>query len=488
MKSIISGKRALIVLLSLISLNLFGQTTADTIYTNGERIACTVKAVGQDAVNFVYPGEEVINTLYKNTIQKIVFKSGRVQTFAESTSYKTVTGASDFDNVTLTRVPGEVKGLFKVGDVTSKARGTTTLASMEKVKERATRKLKIVAAMMGANIIYLNQDQTTDNQMGTRFEAGHATATNLSGVAYSNKLPSFDDFQKRIGDKTSFTTYDKILLSGSDADYEESNFANNVQILKIYNESGLIMVNANIDGINNPTFRVISFTDLEFTLVWKDGDDIYNFKIRFGSNNTTAPPATTQSTPQNTSPNTQQPATQATPPAQNTSTQPVTFNIGDRVSVSDDGKWVTGIITAITANKTYLVKWDDNGKTDEVPEKEMTKSPNQNATFNINDKVSYNDNGAWVTGTVEGKTTKGTYMVKWDDNGKIDEMKGYELSSDLVHKPAFAAGDKVAYNDNGNWVTGVVQSITAKNTYLVKWDDNGKTDEMKEKELTKLVK
>lgn len=240
-------RKIITILLSFISLNSFAQV-ADTIYTNGQKIACSVKEVDQEAVKYVYPNEDVINTLYKNAIQKIVFKSGRIQTFAESTSYKTVNGAEDFDNVTLTSVAIEVKGLFKVGDVSSKARGTTTLASMEKVKERATRKLKTVAAMMGANIIFLTQNQTTDNQMGTRFQAGRPTATNMTGVAYSNKLPNNDDFQKLVGGKINFSTYETILLSGSDADYEVNNTAKSVQIIKIYDESGLIMVNAKIEG------------------------------------------------------------------------------------------------------------------------------------------------------------------------------------------------------------------------------------------------
>jgi hypothetical protein len=268
-----------IILLSCISLFVSSQAL-DTIYTNNQKIACSVKEVGQDAITYVYPGEDVINSVYKNAIQKIVFKSGRVQTFAEATSYKTVGGVTDYDNVTLTSVEGEVKGLFKLGDVSSKARGTTTLSSMEKVKERANKKMKIVGAMMGANIIYLTQNNTTENHAGTQYQAGKATSTNLSGVAYSNKLPSYDDFQKIVGDKTLFTVYDKVELGGSDADYDEKTITKTMQLTKLYNESGLIMVTAKIDGINNDTFRVVSFSSDGFTLVWKDGDTIYNFKVK----------------------------------------------------------------------------------------------------------------------------------------------------------------------------------------------------------------
>ena len=271
-------KKITTFLLSIIAFSAFAQM--DTIYTNSEKIPCNIKEITPDAVKFTYKGEDLINSVYKSTIQKIVMKSGRVQNFAEATSYKTIKSAEDFDNVTLTSVESEVKGLFKLGDVSSKARGTTALASMEKVKERANRKMKVVAAMMGANIVYLTQNTTVGNQMGTQYQAAKHTETNLAGIAYSNKLPSYDDFEKTIGNKTLFLTYERLKLSGSDADFAKSSFSKSVQLQKLYNESGLIMMNAKIEGVDNNTFRVIDFTNEEFTLVWKDGDTIYNFRIK----------------------------------------------------------------------------------------------------------------------------------------------------------------------------------------------------------------
>jgi hypothetical protein len=68
---------------------LHATAQVDTIYTNGEKIACSVKEITPDAVKYAYLGEDLINSVYKSTIQKIVFKSGRVQTFAEASSFKT---------------------------------------------------------------------------------------------------------------------------------------------------------------------------------------------------------------------------------------------------------------------------------------------------------------------------------------------------------------------------------------------------------------
>ena len=159
-------KSSLLISSLALTLNCFSQTSSgalDTIYMNNDRIACNIKEVDEDAVKYVYPGEETINTVYKNAIQKIIFKSGRVAVFAESTSLKKVNCIDDYDNVSFSQVWGEVKGLFKMGEVSSKARASTIFGNEERVKERAIYKLKIEAAMMGANLVYITQEATNPN-------------------------------------------------------------------------------------------------------------------------------------------------------------------------------------------------------------------------------------------------------------------------------------------------------------------------------------
>ena len=65
---------------------------SDTIVSNNEKIPCTVKEITPDAVKYNFVGEDLINTLYKNVVQKIVFKNGRIQTFSEVTAFKKVVG------------------------------------------------------------------------------------------------------------------------------------------------------------------------------------------------------------------------------------------------------------------------------------------------------------------------------------------------------------------------------------------------------------
>lgn len=252
----------------------------DTIFANREVIPCSVKEITQDAVKYSHPNEDLLITIYKNTIQKIVFKSGRVQTFAESTSYKTVDGVEDFENVTITQVESEVKGLYKLGDVSAKAVGTTTLSNQERVKQRAYRKMKIVAAMMGANIVYLTNIREQGNIAGTEYQAGQSAETSLTGVAYSNKLPNLNEFQKLIGNRTEFLAISVVKLYSSDSDMSKRSLQNMFKIENIKDENGLIMINGSLEKVKkNNMFRVVDFDNEHFDIFYKDKNTAYSVRI-----------------------------------------------------------------------------------------------------------------------------------------------------------------------------------------------------------------
>jgi hypothetical protein len=259
----------------------FAQT--DTIYFNNEKIVCSVREITPEAVKYTYPSEDVLNSMYKNSVQKIVYKSGRVQTFAESTSFKKINDVDDFENVAITQVESEIKGLFKLGDVGSKAKGTTTLANQERVKERAYRKMKIVAAMMGANIVYLTDQRTEGNKQGGQYQSGSSAEANLSGVAYTNELPSFDEFKKLIKDKKNFSSVQETELWSGASDMTKTSIQRLFIIHSISNENGLIMINGELHNkTKNNTFRVVSFNQEGFNIYYKDKRNAtsYNIKVK----------------------------------------------------------------------------------------------------------------------------------------------------------------------------------------------------------------
>ncbi len=266
-------------LILIISPLVIGQS--DTIYTNNEKIACSVTEVAPDVIKFNYEGESLVNSLYKNSIQKIVFKSGRIQTFSESTSFKTVQEPTDYENVTITQVEGEIKGLYKIGDVSSKAKGTTTLSNQERVKERAYRKLKMQAAMQGANIVYITSQRTEGNKWGGYYQSGSSAEANLSGVAYSSSLPSFNDFEKILGDKRRFVATKLTKLWGSASDLTENPISSNFQIEDIINENGLIVIKGKLEGKSKfSKFKVASFSDSAFNIFFKSKSTVFNVTVK----------------------------------------------------------------------------------------------------------------------------------------------------------------------------------------------------------------
>jgi len=252
----------------------------DTVFLNNQRIACSVKEVTPEAVKYTFPGEDVINSVYKNTVQKIIFKSGRVQTFAESTSFKEIKGVMDYEKVTITSVESEVKGLFKISDVSSKAKGTTVYSNQERVKDRAYRKIKIQAAMFGANIIYLSNQRTEGNKYGTYFTAGSTAETNLTGVAYSNTLPDFEKFKKLIGARTNFKAVERFQLGASDSDVSDEKVDKPFTIRNITNDNGVILIDGELKTEKIVfSFQVVNFDNSSFSIAYKYKGDAYNFTI-----------------------------------------------------------------------------------------------------------------------------------------------------------------------------------------------------------------
>jgi len=277
-KTYIMKKQLLTLFAVAISAISYAQT--DTIFTNNEKISCSVKEITQDAVKYSFVGEDLMNSIYKNAVQKIVFKSGRVQTFAEATSFKKVKSVDDYDNVTITQVESEVRGLFKVGDVSAKAKGATTMSNQERVKERAYNKLKIGAALMGANIVYITNQRTEGNKQGSKYQAGSSTETSLSGVAYSNQLPSFDEFKSLIKDKRNFIVVEEAKLWSSGSDMSKSPMNAAFKINNMVNENGIIKIDGDLQDVNKyKSFRVVNVTKDSFNIYYEDKSTAYNLKV-----------------------------------------------------------------------------------------------------------------------------------------------------------------------------------------------------------------
>ncbi len=81
-----------------------GSTKNDIIFTkDGQLIQAKVVKVTATTISFNYPGETVINEVEKSALEKIVFASGRTQTFGKGASTPTKKGETVF-------VPAEKPG------------------------------------------------------------------------------------------------------------------------------------------------------------------------------------------------------------------------------------------------------------------------------------------------------------------------------------------------------------------------------------------
>lgn len=270
-------------ILTLLILPLFAEMAhaqVDTIYSNSDKIACNVKEITTDAIKYAYPGEDLLNSVYKNVVQKIVFKSGRVQTFAEASSFKTINSVLDYDKVTITTIADEVKGLYKLGDVSAKAKGTTVYSSQERVKERAYRKFKIQAAMLGGNIILLTNQRTEGNKYDEY--NSQTSEANLTGIAYSNVSPNSEKFRSKIGNKTDFLVVNEFKLWASDSDVSQNDDPRAFKINNITNENGIIVIDGKLAGENQVTkFQLSNFNNDNFSVQYKKGETDHNLVISF---------------------------------------------------------------------------------------------------------------------------------------------------------------------------------------------------------------
>jgi hypothetical protein len=182
--------------------------------------------------------------------------------------------------VTLTAVESEVKGLFKLGDVSAKAKGATSLSNQERVKERAFRKMKIEAAMMGANIIYLTHQKSEGSQSGYLHSSN--AATSLTGVAYTNQLPRYDDFIKLIDSRKDFVTISENKMWTSDAKVSKTSANKTFKIINIINDNGIVTIEAELSGVTNyHKFRLSNFTNEAFSIYYQDKSTAYNYEIKF---------------------------------------------------------------------------------------------------------------------------------------------------------------------------------------------------------------
>lgn len=244
----------------------------DTIYTHQENIVCKVKEVADEHVKYSYPNEDVLISISKNRIIKIVYSSGREKIFAESSSYKNVNGWEDWNNVITTTVEHDVDGLFKLGDVSSKVKAGSTMSNLNKIKNKALRKIKIRAAMVGANVVYLNSDHTEGANYNAWTGNSNSAEVLLTGVAYSNKLVNINDFKALVAKKSTWELTEIIQMPFNKKTPTISTTSKVVD-LSNYKIEGLFITTV----YDKEVYRIVSIDADRVVLMREDKRRTYNY-------------------------------------------------------------------------------------------------------------------------------------------------------------------------------------------------------------------
>jgi len=267
-KLFVMKKGIFLITLMLISVVLFAQT--DSIFMiNGKILPVNVTEVTENSIKYTYPNEEVLNTVNRNTVSKVIFKSGRVQEFGSQLNLATIKSCLDWQNVQISKIESEVKGLMKIDNVGAKAKGTTTLSSIAKLQDRAFNKMKMQSAMMGGNIIYLLNEHAEEalNSDGAGGSSRPPSVT-VSGVCYTVSKPNIDQV---VDGKYNVA---RIIKLGPNEfninDISSKQQSLNMSKSMIKDENGFLSLTANINQLKKVTdFTVISAGDGQIVLCGK---------------------------------------------------------------------------------------------------------------------------------------------------------------------------------------------------------------------------
>lgn len=251
----------------------------DTIYTHEGAIPCNITEITETAAKYQYPGESHSNSLSLNAVSKIVYRSGRVQEFAARTSFRRLASPMEWEQVSIASVESEVQGLYKIDDVSSKAKGTTEFSNQERVKRRAVDKMKMQAAILGGNVVYMVQMRSDGTKYNWLTGAGSTAETSLFGVAYSSQMPRLADVERLVGKGTRFDVVEEVTMVNTDSRYSMNKTAETLAVDRVYDDSGIVMIEGSIKGVKEHAFRVTFCNESDFYIAYKTRRGVFSYKV-----------------------------------------------------------------------------------------------------------------------------------------------------------------------------------------------------------------
>ncbi|TKT87308.1 hypothetical protein [Dyadobacter frigoris] len=118
---------------------------------DGEKLNVKVNYVTESTIVFTDPRDSHSDKLGKAEVEKIVYKSGRIEPISDKVE---VHGKKDWEKIVVTSNPLSVVGLIKKGEIHIKS--THQIHGISNIESRDIEKMKKQAAEMGAHVIVLN--------------------------------------------------------------------------------------------------------------------------------------------------------------------------------------------------------------------------------------------------------------------------------------------------------------------------------------------
>lgn len=143
---------------------------------SGESLEVKVMKVGENTINFKYPGEDAEQTIGKLAVASITYGgSGRKEQISEKII---VSGKDDWEKVQILYDRDQVLGLKKGDDVRGKTSGLLSYNTAGSADKKATRKIKEAAAEQGAPFVLM---------VGEKSDNFGVKQSIKNGVTYSYK-------------------------------------------------------------------------------------------------------------------------------------------------------------------------------------------------------------------------------------------------------------------------------------------------------------
>lgn len=184
---------------TFLSMTAMAQEPRDVLFfTDGTIDSVQIIAIESEVVQYAYPGENIPISTPKARLQKVVTRSGREVMFENTSIQKSVFTILDWEKVDVTGVDQEVLGLKRIDNVSAKAKGWTTYTSLEKMQSRAMAKMKMQAAFMGCDLVYLLSQRNEDVRYGSDVEAAQPASSSVSGMAYASTTVRPDNVESGV--------------------------------------------------------------------------------------------------------------------------------------------------------------------------------------------------------------------------------------------------------------------------------------------------